>query len=78
METLAGLVFASQDVPQGAWLSISPLKVIIECLLEVSPSLDRAFQKVVQPVFGAVREVDWKVLNHEKQISAEAAFMASW
>ena len=46
-ETLAGLAFASQEVPRGAWLSISPLKVIIECLLEVSPSLDRAFPKVV-------------------------------
>ena len=33
--------------PRGAWLSISPLKVITECLFEVNQSLDCAFPKVV-------------------------------
>jgi hypothetical protein len=47
METLTGLVFASQEVPRGAWLSVSPLKVITESLFEVSPSLDHALPKVV-------------------------------
>ena len=28
-ETLTDLAFASQEVPRGAWLSVSPLKVII-------------------------------------------------
>ena len=46
-ETLAGLASASHEVPRGAWLSVSSLKVITECLFEVSPLLDRAFPKVV-------------------------------
>jgi hypothetical protein len=47
MEAFTGLAFAPQEVPRGTWLSVSPLKVITECLLEVCPSPDRAFPKAV-------------------------------
>ena len=65
-ENLAGLVFASQEVPQGAWLSVSPLEMIAELFLEVGPPLDGAFPEVVLPIPSQIREVDWEILNHER------------
>ena len=46
-KALASLAFASQKVSQSARLSISSLEVVTKFPLEVGPSFDCAFVKVV-------------------------------
>lgn len=47
--------------------------MVVELPLEVYPSLDGVFLKIIQPISGRVCEVDQEVLNHEVGVQSRCS-----